>query len=194
MSGDESASDGMALLRTWPHVGTKRGVIHARKVDSPTPPSRRVADRFVDVPHVRILPHPIDAAYAWLTDYRDDDAALAGAIIQERGVERRADGVIVLSGHNVTLGQHARGRAEVHLFPAEYRWEARIFEGSGRGSVYTYALTPLPDGRTRLEVHYRIRARRLRKRLLLWVVKPLISREVRKMWDGFAGAMGRELA
>jgi hypothetical protein len=153
-----------------------------------------VADRFVDVPHVRILPHPIDAAYAWLTDFKDDDASLAGAIIQKRTVERRADGVTVLDAHNITLGQHARGRAEVRLFPAEYRWEARLFEGAGRGSVYTYALSSLPEGRTRLEVHYRIRARRLRRRLLLWVAKPLISREVRKMWDGFAAAMRRDLA
>lgn len=153
-----------------------------------------MADRFVDVPHVRILPHPIDAAYAWLTDYRDDDADLAGAIIQKRTVERRPDGVIVLEGHNVTLGQKARGKAEVHLFPEQYRWEARLFEGSGRGSLYTYALTPMPDGRTRLEVHYKIRAKRLRRRITLWFAKPLIKREIRKMWDGFAEAMGRDLS
>ena len=152
-----------------------------------------MADPFVDVPHVRVLPHPVDQAYAWLTDFTDHDATLAGAIIQKRTVERRADGVIVLDAHNVTLGRHARGRAEVHLFPAEHRWEARIFEGAGRGSVYTYALTPLPDGRTRLDVHYRIRARRLRRRVFLRLVKPLIAREIRKMWDGFVGAMGRDL-
>lgn len=148
---------------------------------------------FVDVPHVRVLPHPIDAAYQWLTDYRDDDADLAGAIVKKRTVERRPDGVILLEGHNVTLGQPARGRAEVHLFPDQKRWEARIFEGSGRGSVYTYALTPLGPDKTRLEVHYRIRARRWSRRVMLTLAKPLIKREISKMWDGFVAAMGRDL-
>lgn len=146
----------------------------------------------MDIPYSRELPHPIDAAYAWLTDYEDADAQRAGAVVHERRVVKRDDDVVVLEGHNVVLGRHARGKAEVRLFPSERRWQATIVEGNGRGSVYEYQLTPTDRG-CRLDVRYRVRARRWRARVLVRLTRPFVRREIARMWDGFAAAMAREL-
>jgi hypothetical protein len=155
--------------------------------------SRGVKERLVDVAYRRTFPHDVQRVYAWLTDYQDDDHARAGAIVQKRTVLKREGNVVLLEGHNVNLGRHAKGQAEVRLFPEETRWEARIVSGNGRGSVYTYKLTPAPGGHAHLEVHYKTCVRRLKGFLLLHLARPAIKREVGRMWDGFAEAMARDL-
>jgi len=161
---------------------------------APRPRGGEAKETFVDVAYRRTFPHDVARVYAWLTDYRDDDHERAGAIVQRRTVLRREGDVVLLEGHNVTLGRHARGQAEVRLFPEERRWEARILSGNGRGSVYTYRLTPTPSGHARLEVHYKTCVRRLKGLLLLNLARPAIKREVARMWDGFAEAMEKDLA
>src|SRR5438874_9578755 len=46
--------------------------------------ARFVRPRFVDIRYSRVFPFPLDATYAWLTDYRDDDAALTDAVVRRR--------------------------------------------------------------------------------------------------------------
>lgn len=144
----------------------------------------------VDIPYVRVFPYPVDVAYAWLTDYDDQDAQRAGAIIAQREVVKRDGDTVVLDAELVTLGRRSKGRAEVTLFPKEHRWVATLHGGR---AVYTYQLTPVPQG-ARLEVHYRIAARRWTRRAVLTLAKPRIRREIDAMWAGFARAMERELA
>jgi hypothetical protein len=146
--------------------------------------------KYVDVPYTRTFPVPIDVAYAWLTDYRDDDHAIAGAIIQERRVVAREGNTITLEGHNELLGSTMRGRAIVRLFPDEHRWESDVANGAGK---YTYQLTAEGPSSTRIEIHYRTRARRWTTRIKLTLARPLIHRQVAKMWDGFAEGMERDM-
>ena len=147
----------------------------------------------IDVPYVREFPYPVERAFAWLTDYADDDHERAGAIVRKREVLKREGNVVKLRGENEMRGMLLKGQADIHLFPAEHRWEARFIEGAGRGSLYTYQLTPTAKGGSRLEVHYGIRARRFASKLKVWLAKPIIKREIHQMWDGFDAAMKREL-
>ncbi|MCA1814650.1 MAG: SRPBCC family protein, partial [Halobacteriales archaeon] len=141
----------------------------------------------------RELRVPLGPAYAWLTDYQDDDPQRAGAIIKARPVVERTRDKVVLQGHLEVLGRTMSGTADVHLFPPD-RWEARFRHKDGglNGSVYLYKLTPTANG-CRLDVDYRFRARRLKSKLRLTLAKPAIRRELDKMWDGFIASMERDL-
>lgn len=152
--------------------------------------------RAVVLHYERDFPYPVDAAYAWLTDYQDDDHERAGAIVKARTVVRREhdqDGRLVeveFQGHLETFGQATRGRGVVRLDPDQRRWVATLGD-KGRW-VYVYQLIPAARG-SRLLIDYRFGSRRLRRRVLLWLMKPFIRREIDKMWDGFSEAMEREM-
>lgn len=147
---------------------------------------------FVVLPYRREFPVPLEQAYAWLTDYQDDDPQRTTAVIKHRPVLERAPDRVLLDGTLEILGRRGRGKAEVRFFPPD-RWVATIVEGSGRGSVYEYRLFPSGRG-CQLEVQYRIRVRRLRRRLALMLRKRAVWRELDAMWEGFARSMLRELA
>jgi hypothetical protein len=155
----------------------------------------------VDRPHVNVhyerdFPYPVDVAYAWLTDYQDDDHARAGAIIKRRIVirkeldEKGRPIEFELEGELETLGQKTgAGRAIVHLFPDERRWVAQLAQGRW---VYEYRLVPTAKG-SRILIDYRLGSKRWQRRFVLTLSKPLIRREIDRMWDGFATAMGKEI-
>lgn len=147
----------------------------------------------VPIRYSRVLPHGRDECYAWLTDYRDDDPTLTTAVQRARRVLERTPERVVMEGQIAILGNEGSGRFEVRLQPPG-RYEAHILEGPGRKSVYTYELTPLGAARTRLDVVYNIRARRLHKRLLVWLLSPFIKRELAQMWDGFVREMAKDLS
>lgn len=147
----------------------------------------------VVIPFHREFPHPIDAVYAWLTDYSEEDPAHARSVIlKERRVLERDERRVLLEVKNVALGQPMVGKAEVSLYPEAHRWEARGL-GRGRGVHYTYQLTALGPSRTRIDVQYSHFVKRWRRRLVMRLSKPLIRRELARMWAGFADAMARDL-
>lgn len=139
----------------------------------------------------RDLPVPLPAAYAWLTDYQDDDPDRTTAVVKRRPVVERSGNRVVLEGTLSILGNTRSGKVEVLLYPPDH-WVATILEGSGRGSVYTYRLTPTATG-CRLTVDYSFPVRRLSARIKVWLATPLIRRELTKMWDGFEASMAKEL-
>lgn len=155
----------------------------------------------MDGPHVNVhyereFPYPVDVAYAWLTDYQDDDHTKAGAIIKRRDVIRKEldkDGrpiLYELEGELETLGQKTgAGRALVRLYPDERRWTAELAKGRW---VYDYRVHPTAKG-CRLAIDYRLGSKRWQRRLVLTLTKPLIRREIDRMWKGFSAAMEREL-
>lgn len=146
------------------------------------------------VHYERTLEAPLDAAYAWLTDYQDDDPSRTTKVVKKRPVISRTKDVVVLEGEIEVLGNKAKGRAEVHLFPPD-RWEARFTRRDGSpGSRYEYRLVPQGADRCRLVVDYRLAARRWTTRLRLMLLKPLVYRELDQMWDGFIEHMVRDLA
>ena len=149
----------------------------------------------MDRPHVslkyeRTFPYPIDTAYAWLTDYQDDDPQRAGTLVRKRDVVRRSDREVEVDGHLEILGRDYEGKAVIHLYPEEHRWMAVIGKG---GWQFHYKLTPLGPASCRLDIDYQMGSRKWLKRLRIQLAKPLIRRELDHMWDGFDAAMRREL-
>lgn len=145
--------------------------------------------KHVDILVTRTFPYPVDVAYAWLTDYQDDDPQRTNAIVTRRTVVKRGEREVEMDVELITLGRAMKGSATVHLFPEERRWQAVAAKGR---FVYDYRLSPTPDG-ARLDVRYRVATRRFARWLTLTLAKPAIKREVHRMWDGFADAMRREL-
>lgn len=144
--------------------------------------------------HIRVeraFPHARDPAYGWLTDFDEHDTERAGAVIEMRRVVERAPGRIVYEGETEVLGRRSSGRTEVTLHPPD-RWEARVVSGPRTGSFTHYHLVPDGAG-CRLTVDYRFVLDDPRRQLLLRLAKPLVARELRKMWAGFADAMRSEL-
>jgi hypothetical protein len=147
----------------------------------------------VTIRYERDLDHPLEDAYRWLTDYRNDDADRAGAVIRDREVVERTEDRIVLEGELETLGRRMDGRAEVELDPPD-AWTARLYDEKGRRSgVYRYRLEPTEGPGCRLVVDYELVAPKLRHKAMLWIGRPLIRRELATMWDGFVEAMREEL-
>jgi hypothetical protein len=152
---------------------------------------RAVVDT-VCISYERVFAHPPADTFDWLTDYRDDDADRAGAIIQDRAVLEETEDEVVLEGELETLGRVREGRARVELDPPN-SWTAHLEDPKGRpAGRYEYELHDHPDG-CRLTVDYHITAPRLRDKLMLWLTRPLARREIDQMWDGFADAMAAEL-
>lgn len=147
----------------------------------------------VCIAYERVLEHPLEPTFDWLTDYRDDDADRTGAIIQDRRVLERNEDEILLEGELETLGRVREGRARVELDPPNNRWVAHLEDPKGRpAGRYEYELEEHPRG-CRLTVDYHVVTPRLRDKLMLWVTRPLARREIDTMWDGFAEAMDDEL-
>lgn len=146
---------------------------------------------FVTISYARVIPFPVGEAFAWLTDYQDDDPSRTSAVVKRRPVLSRSEDKVVMEGELELLGVRGVGRVEVSLHPPD-RWVAEIVQGGGVGSVYEYRLSPHPRG-SRLDVRYRVRVRRWASRLRLVLARPLLRREIHRMWDGFAAAMEREL-
>jgi len=142
----------------------------------------------VVVPYAREFPVPLAQAYAWLTDYRDDDPQRAGAIIKKRHVVERSPDRVLLEGVNEVQGRGFKGRGEVRLSPPD-RWVLTLEQGS----VYKYHLTPTTQG-CRLEVQYGIKARRWKTWLGLVLRRAAIRGEIHQMWEGFAANMREEMA
>lgn len=146
---------------------------------------------FVTIPYTRRFPYPVDQAYAWLTDYQDDDPQRTTAVVKRRPVLERTPDKITMEGELEFFGQRGTGIVEVKLHPPD-RWVAEIVKGGGRGSIYEYRLTPA-EGGSRLDVRYRVRVKRWGSRLRLLLARPLVRREIHRMWDGFEDAMRREM-
>lgn len=146
----------------------------------------------VSVRYERPLDAPLDDAFAWLTDYRDDDADRTGAIIEDRRVIEKSPDRILLEGELKTLGRRIDGRAEITLNPPD-AWTAELYDTKDRPSgVYEYRLNPREEG-CHLSVDYAFVAPKLKHKLMLTLSKPLIKRELDKMWEGFHQAMNEEI-
>lgn len=135
---------------------------------------------------------PVADAYAWLTDFRDDDVERAqGAVLRARRVVERSAKRVVYEGETEVLGRRIASTTEVDLAPPD-AWEARVTKGPRTGSVTRYRL--FPDGAgSRIRVEYGFVLQDGLKHLLLRLAKAKVRRDLARMWDGFAAAMEAEL-
>lgn len=146
---------------------------------------------FVDITYTRVLPYPVDVAYAWLTDYRDDDHTRTDRVLARRTVAERAPDRVLMDVELDIVGR-TKARAEVRLFPPD-RWEARPIGRHGPSkTVYTYQLEPAPGG-SRLTVVYHTRVRNPVRRTVARLMLPVLRARIARMWDGFAAAMAKDL-
>lgn len=139
----------------------------------------------------RDIPVAVDAAFAWLTDFREEDAQLAGAVVKKREILERGKDRVVYRGETETLGRASWAVTEVTLRPPA-RWEARVTDGPRTGSVTEYALVPRGAG-SQLRVRYQFAFLEPKTRFLFRLAKPLVRRELGRMWDGYVAAMARDL-
>ncbi|MEA3199310.1 MAG: hypothetical protein QOE90_738 [Thermoplasmata archaeon] len=148
--------------------------------------------RPVNVKITREIPMPVPQAFAWLTDFQDDDAQRAGAVVARRKVVERSATRSVYEGETEVLGRRNPATTEVRLHPPD-AWEARVVAGPRTGSWTTYKLTPSGTG-SRLALHYRFTHEKPMTRVLMRLVKPKIRAELVKMWEGYEADMRREIA
>lgn len=151
----------------------------------------RVEPTFVEIRVSRTFPYPVEKTFAWLTDYQDDDPGRTTAVVKRRPVIARTKDKVTLEGEIELLGSRGIGKVEVSLMPPDH-YVANIIEGAGRGSVYDYKLTPVPGGKSRLDVNYRIRVKRWKSRIRVTLAKPFAKRRLNVMWDGFEAAMKKD--
>lgn len=148
--------------------------------------SARVA-RPVVIRLTRKLPLPIERAFAWLTDFQDDDPARAGALLTARKILSRSPERVVFEGEHDTLGRRMRYTQEVLLAPPD-AWRSHVIDGPRQGSRNEYRLEAAPGGSV-LRVEYRLLHDAPRTLLLMRVAKPLLKRKLAKMWEGYEKAM-----
>lgn len=149
--------------------------------------------RHVHIRVERAFAAPRDAAFAWLTDFDEGDAERAGAVIEMRKVVERAKDHIVYEGETAMLGRRSWGVTEVTLHPPD-RWEAKVTKGPRTGSFTHYHLVPQGTGASHLTIDYHFILDDPRRMMLLRILKPLVRRELGKMWAGFAEAMEKDLS
>ncbi len=131
------------------------------------------------------LPAPLDFAFAWCTDFSPEDSRLEGEAYARKVIERTPRRIVFEDLEETTTGW-VWTRDVVTLLPPN-RWH---MEGAGnrRDVVADYRLSPLPGGRTRLDLRWR-------RRPLVHEAKPLTKgqREASTMraWKRFAAAMKR---
>lgn len=148
---------------------------------------------FVRIPYELTLDHPLEDAFNWLTDYEPEDADRAGAIIEHREVVESSEDEIVLEGQLETLGRNMEGIARISLDPPR-AWTARLYDRKDRLSgIYEYELEPIDEDSCRLTIDYQLAAPRLRDKLMLYLGRPLVKRELSTMWSGFQESMAEEL-
>lgn len=149
--------------------------------------------RYLTVRHERLLHHPRDRAYAWLTDYEAADAQRAGAVLTSREVVSQEGDRIALDEEIRSLGLERSVRTVVELDPPD-RWTAQVHHTPGaEPDLFEYQLEAVDDGSSRLTVAYRYAATNLLERFMLWLLRPWLRKETTRMWEGFEAAMDAEL-
>lgn len=146
----------------------------------------------VEIRVVRHLPCSVEQAYAWLTDYRDDDPQRAGALVTHRRVLERTERHAVFEGEHRALGKTVRYRQAVRLDPPA-AWRSLVVDGPRAGSRNAYRLEATPRG-ARLVVEYHLVHAEPATMLLMRLARPLLRRRIVRMWEGYEGALAADLA
>ena len=129
---------------------------------------------------------PLDFAFAWCTDYTQDDAGLEGEAYQRKIIERSARRVVFEDLEEMPDGW-SWGRDVVTLRPPN-RWHMDGV-GNRRDVTADYLLTSLPDGRTQLELRWRRRPTMPGTKQL---TKAQREESARVAWKRFGAAMERD--
>ena len=129
---------------------------------------------------------PLDFAFAWCTDYTPQDASLEGESYRRKIIERTPRRVIFEDLEESDTGWEW-SREIVTLQPPN-RWHMDGI-GNYRDVTADYVLSPLPDGRTRLDLRWRRRPKTPEAKK-----KTKAEREASaiRAWKRFGAAMERD--
>lgn len=152
-------------------------------------------------PHARLvvrrhLAHEPTVAFAWLTDFEEGDVERAqGHVVAARRVVKREGDRITLEGMLEVAGRPIPGHAIVDLAPPG-RWHAKLYDRKDRLVTFNdYRVEPDGQGGSWLTVDYHFVLPKWKHRLRYHLGgRSVLRRELGRMWDGFQGAMARELA
>lgn len=151
-----------------------------------------MARRPIPIRVVRDLPFPQAQAYAWLTEFGEDDAQRTEAVLKTRRIVESTSTRCVYEGETEALGRRIFSRTEVTLLPPD-RWHAMVTQGPRTGSETRYRLESTGAGSCRLVVDYDFRLASPVMHVVARAVRPLLARSLERMWDGFAASMARDL-
>jgi hypothetical protein len=129
---------------------------------------------------------PLAFAFAWCTDYTPEDAKLEGDSYQRKIVERTPRRVVFEDLEDTKAGW-VWSREVVTLRPPN-RWHMDGV-GNHRDVMADYALSPLPDGGTRLDLRWR---RRPLDPAAGKLTKAQREANALRAWKRFAVAMERD--
>jgi hypothetical protein len=129
---------------------------------------------------------PLRFAYAWCTDYSEEDRKLEGDP-GSRQIIRKGARTVVYEDLNETPHGWMWSRQTVTLHPPD-RWTATA-DGNYRTWKLDYSLRELPDGRTEFTMRGRRRATPLGGRN---PSKTALEQELREMWDNLGRALERD--
>lgn len=138
---------------------------------------------------------PARAAYEWCTDFRPDDAAMAGRSTR-RTVERLAPETLILRDLPAPGARAAAPKVRlVHLDPRTMSWTNTHIDGPARLSQFLYRTVPEGRTRSRLDfsgVELRRAARAPRPAALADEARRLRSEDY-DLWRRFARVLDAEI-
>src|SRR5438128_4115338 len=129
---------------------------------------------------------PLDFAFAWCTDYTPEDASLEGESYQRKIIERTPDRVIFEDLEESDDGWNW-SQDVVTLSPPN-KWHMDGI-GNRRDVTADYVLSPLPDGRTRVDLRW---SRRPKVPEAKKLTKAEREASTMRAWKRFAAAMEQD--
>ena len=146
---------------------------------------------------VRDLPFPPDDAYAWLTDYREDDMRrIFGDEGGKRMIEKLGSDRLRVQSTGMIAGVRGHADGVITLRPPD-SW---MFDGHitamARKMVHVDALwnvAPLGDGRTRFTSRFRITPQNFIAKAYLKLRPRWVRKRIERDYDQIAAAIAKDL-
>jgi len=101
----------------------------------------------------RTIDAPLRFVYGWCTDFREDDYRISGSKSRRRILEKTGKRVIYTTREK---GAKTVGAASIVTLHPPNAWHVDSI-GDQRDTVGDYRLTRLPDGRTRLDIVFKVK-------------------------------------
>lgn len=136
----------------------------------------------------KIMNVPLKYAYAWCTDFRDDDSKITGSVRIRRVISRTKDRVIYGSSYPGRDGKATGSIYIVSLKPPDSWHMDRFGEDMERGD---YKLTSLGRKLTRLDITFNLKFKRGSRR---GVNKEDLSKRSLERWNKYAAALESDYA
>lgn len=131
----------------------------------------------------RTIDAPLDFVFRWCTDYREDDYRITRARSRRRILEKTKQRVIYTTKEK---GAKPTGSASIVTLRPPSAWHVDLI-GDSRDIVGDYHLTKLADGRTRLNIVFRVK-----RKTSAAPSKSKFLRHLNEIWDKYVATLEKE--